>query len=192
MNTPFIKQLEQHGFTPAEIDALILIAKPLELPARHRLVDQEKVTDFIYFVLEGICHAGYITEQGKQFSKEFYWEQDWIIGFEGIIKNQPSPYFIETLALTKLLCLPASSVLQWRNESHPLYMKLLETQLMHKENKERFMLLHTPKERYEIFCQRYPHLRVRLSDYQIAAYLGITHISLSRIKARINEKVNIS
>lgn len=111
-----------------------------------------------------------------------------MIGFEGIIKSQPSPYFIETLTSAKLLCLPASSVHQWRKESHPLYIKLLETQLMYKENKERFMLLHTPQERYEIFCQLYPHLLTRLSDYQIAAYLGITHISLSRIKARIKEK----
>ncbi len=192
MHTPFIRQLAQHGFTPAEIDALLLIAKPLELPARHMLVDQGEVTNFIYFMLEGICHAAYITEQGKQFSKEFYWEQDWVVGFEEIIKNQPSPYFIETLTSTNLLCLPVSSVHQWRNESHPLYLKLLETQLMHKENKERFMLLNTPEERYEIFCRLYPHLLLRLSDYQIAAYLGITHISLSRIKARIKEKVNIS
>lgn len=188
MIAPLIEQLEQHGFTPAEIDALILIAKPLEFPARHILVVQGKVTDFIYFMLEGICHAAYITEQGKQFSKEFYWEQDWMIGFEGIIKNQTSPYFIETLTPAKLLCLPASSVHQWRKESHPLYIKLLETQLMYKENKERFMLLHPPQERYEIFCQLYPHLLTRLSDYQVAAYLGITHISLSRIKARIKEK----
>lgn len=185
MNSIFIKQLELHEFTALDIDALIRIAKPLALPARHVLVGQGEVADSIYFMLEGICHACYITQQGKQFSKEFYWEQDWIIGFEGIIKSQPSSYLVETLTATNLLCLPISAVQQWRDESHPLYIKLLETQLMYKENKERFMLLHTPEERYDIFCQSFPQLRVRLTEYQIAAYLGITHISLSRIKSRI-------
>ncbi len=188
MSTLFTAQLAQHGFNTADIDALISIAKPLQLPARHILVNQEEVADSLYFVLDGICHACYLTEQGKQFSKEFYWEQDWIIGFEGLIRKQASPYLVETLTPTNLLCLPIASLYQWRDQSHPLYIKLLETQLMYKENKERFMLLHTPEERNEIFCRNYPHLRERLSDYQIAAYLGITHISLSRIKSRIKEK----
>ncbi len=192
MSSIFIEQLALHGFTSAEIVPLISIAKPLQLPARHILVNQEKVADSIYFVLEGLCHACYLTEQGKQFSKEFYWEQDWIIGFEGLICNQASPYLVETLTATKLLCLPIASLQQWREESHPLYIKLLETQLMYKESKERFMLLHTPEKRYKIFCRNFPQLQERLSDYQIAAYLGITHISLSRIKTRLKEKINIS
>lgn len=188
MSTVFTAQLAQHGFNTADIDALISIAKPLQLPARHILVNQGEVADSIYFILEGLCHACYLTEQGKQFSKEFYWEQDWMIGFEGLIRNQTSPYLVETLTASKLLCLPIASLHQWRDAAHPLYIKLLETQLMYKENKERFMLLHTPEERYEIFCLHFPQLQDRLSDYQIAAYLGITHISLSRIKTRLKEK----
>lgn len=188
MSSIFTAQLAQNGFSKTDIDALLSIAKPLQLPARHTLVNQGEIADSIYFVLEGLCHACYVTEQGKQFSKEFYWEQDWIIGFEGLIRNQASPYLLETLTTTSLLCLPVASLHQWRDAAHPLYIKLLENQLMYKENKERFMLLHTPAERYEIFCRNFPHLLLRLSDYQIAAYLGITHISLSRIKARLKEK----
>ncbi|RMZ62145.1 Crp/Fnr family transcriptional regulator, partial [Vibrio anguillarum] len=37
---------------------------------------------------------------------------------------------------------------------------------------------------YQQFCNSYPNLLERLTDYQIAAYLGITPISLSRIKKR--------
>lgn len=181
-------QLSINGFDANEIDNLLSIAKPLELPTRHILVNQGEVADSIYFLIEGLCHACYLTDQGKQFSKEFYWDQDWMIGFESLIKNQPSPYLLETLTPVSLLCLPTQALHSWREESHPLYLKLLETQLMHKENKERFMLLYTPEERYGLFCQHYPDLLARLNDYQVAAYLGITHISLSRIKARIKEK----
>ena len=58
---------------------------------------------------------------------------------------------------------------------------------MHKENKERFMLLYSPEERYQLFCQHYPDLEQRITDSQIAAYLGITAISLSRIKSRLKK-----
>lgn len=51
--------------------------------------------------------------------------------------------------------------------------KMLETQLMNKENKERFMLLYSPEERYQLFCHHYPDLEQRITDSQIAAYLAL-------------------
>ncbi|MDF5627306.1 Crp/Fnr family transcriptional regulator, partial [Vibrio parahaemolyticus] len=44
-----------------------------------------------------------------------------------------------------------------------------------------------PEERYQLFCAHYPDLKQRITDSQIAAYLGITPISLSRIKARLTK-----
>ncbi|MGF1752533.1 Crp/Fnr family transcriptional regulator [Vibrio makurazakiensis] len=186
MHSSFIQQLKSFNFTDNEIESLIDIAKPLELPTRHILVNQGEAPDSFYFIIEGLCHACYLTEEGKQFSKEFYWEQDWVLGFESLIKQQASPYLLETLTPIVLLQLPMSALAEWREESNPLYIKLLETQLMHKENKERFMLLYTPEQRYQLFCEHYPDLESRLNDNQIAAYLGITAISLSRIKSRLN------
>lgn len=82
------------------------------------------------------------------------------------------------------MSLPIETLRKWRENKYSIYLKLLEIQLMYKENKERFMLLYTPEERYLQFCNSYPNLLERLTDYQIAAYLGITPISLSRIKKR--------
>lgn len=186
MHHTLTEQLESFGFTPSQIESLLEIAKPLELPTRHILTNQGEMPDSFYFIVEGLCHACYLTEEGKQFSKEFYWEHDWVIGFESLIKQQPSPYLLETLTPISLFELPMQALTEWRETNNPLYLKLLETQLMHKENKERFMLLYTPEQRYQLFCEHYPDLLQRLNDNQIAAYLGITAISLSRIKSRIN------
>lgn len=180
----FQQQLTSNGFTHQEIEQLEASARFIELPTRHILLQQGEVASEIYFLLEGICHSSYLTEKGKEFSKEFYWEHDWIIGFESLIKQQPSPYLLESLTPCSILSLPIETLRDWRDEKHSIYLKLLETQLMYKENKERFMLLYSPEERYELFCQHYPELLERLNDYQIAAYLGITAISLSRIKKR--------
>ncbi|WP_408687443.1 Crp/Fnr family transcriptional regulator [Vibrio sp. TBV020] len=180
----FQHQLANNGFTPQEIKQLSDTAKFIELPTRHILLHQGEIASEIHFLTEGICHSAYLTDKGKEFSKEFYWENDWIIGFESLIKQQPSPYLLESLTPCSILSLPIETLRQWRKEKHSIYLKLLETQLMYKENKERFMLLYSPEERYELFCQHYPELLERLNDYQVAAYLGITPISLSRIKNR--------
>lgn len=183
-NKTFSQQLADAGFDKQDINQLMDCAKLIELPTRHILLKQGQVAEEIFFLVEGVCHSAYLTDKGKEFSKEFYWEEDWIIGFEGLIKQQASPYLLESLTACVLFSLPIATLRYWRNEQQPIYLKLLETQLMYKENKERFMLLYTPEERYELFCQHYPHLPQRLTDYHIAAYLGITPISLSRIKKR--------
>lgn len=184
MEQQFIQQLAQYGFSTHEIEMILLVAQPLELPTRHILVEQGETSDAFYFVLEGLCHACYLTDSGKQFSKEFYWENDWIIGFESLIKSSASPFLLETLTPVSLYSLPMSTVNEWRTQRHPIYMRLLEAQLLHKEYKERFMLLYTPEERYRFFCQHFPELKERINDYHIAAYLGVTQVSLSRIKSR--------
>lgn len=180
----FQQQLSENGFTSAEIEQLTESAQLIELPTRHILLHQGEVASEIFFLLEGMCHSAYLTDKGKEFSKEFYWENDWIIGFESLINQQPSPYLLESLTQCTVITLPIATLRTWREQKHHVYLKLLETQLMYKENKERFMLLYSPEERYELFCHHYPHLCERLNDYQIAAYLGITPISLSRIKKR--------
>ncbi|PQJ83477.1 Crp/Fnr family transcriptional regulator [Aliivibrio sifiae] len=187
MLNDFINQLQNYNFTAEEIKKLIRSSKLDHLKPKHIIAKQNDNSKSFYFLLEGLCHASYLTEHGKEFSKEFYWEGDWVVGFEGVIDNEKSPYTLETLTSTTLLSLPIDYIQQWRSQSHPFYLKLIETQLVYKERKERFMLLNSPQSRYEIFCNNYPNLRAQLSDYQVAAYLGITHISLSRIKNRIKK-----
>lgn len=134
-----------------------------------------------------LCHACYLTEEGKSFSKEFYWEQDWAIGFESLLREQASPFMLETLSPVQLMGVPIEVLREWRSSGHPLYQRLLETQLLYKEQKERFMLLYRPEQRYQVMCTQFPDLMARLCDHHIAAYLGITPISLSRIKARLRQ-----
>ncbi|PSW59817.1 Crp/Fnr family transcriptional regulator [Photobacterium kishitanii] len=180
--TAFLTQL---GADSATINDVIAVAEPLDLPTRHILLHQGQTQTHCYFLLDGLCHACYLTEQGKQFSKEFYWDQDVIIGFESLINNEPSAFLLETLSASQLIMLPITLFQQWRQQQHPLYQALLERQLLHKEHKERFMLMHTPEQRLQLFSDHFPELVGRITDYQLASYLGITSISLSRIKKRL-------
>ncbi|EOB1206666.1 Crp/Fnr family transcriptional regulator [Photobacterium damselae] len=187
MDTKFRQYLIEHQFDRTEIDNLLASASLLELPTRHILTHQGEHNQSVYFLLEGLCRASYLTADGKEFSKEFYWEHDWIIGFESVILQHPSPYLVESLTPIIVVEIPLAAVQIWRKQGHPIYLKLLENQLIHKEHKERFMLLYSPEQRYLLFCQQFPDLLPRLTDQHIAAYLGITPISLSRIKARLKK-----
>ncbi|WP_318470673.1 Crp/Fnr family transcriptional regulator [Photobacterium leiognathi] len=176
--------LQQFGAEQTTIDETLAHAQILELPTRHILLNQGQQAEQFYFLLDGLCHACYLTESGKQFSKEFYWDQDALIGFEGLITQSSSPFLLETLSASQLIALPITLIETWRAQGLALYINLLERQLVFKENKERFMLMYSPEERYQLFTQSFAELNFKLTDYQIASYLGITPISLSRIKKR--------
>jgi CRP-like cAMP-binding protein len=188
MKTQFIHFLQQQGASADDVDVLTSQAQAMTLPAKTLLAPQGQCLQHFYWLFSGIGHACYITAGGKSFSKEFYWEGDWVIGFEPLVSEQPLPYQQETLSECQLMALPISLLKHWRMRRHPWYTRLLESQLLHKENKERLLLLNNPEQRYVYFCQHYPFLRNRLTDYQIAGYLGITPISLSRIIARLKQR----
>lgn len=65
-------------------------------------------------------------------------------------------------------------------------MALLRLQLGYKERKEAFLLLHSPEERYRELCHTFPHWPARLTQVQLANYIGISPVTLSRIRRRIN------
>ncbi len=188
MQNDIIFALTQNGFSESEASQFIEHGQELELPTRHILCHQGEFNTHIYFILEGLCHASYLTESGMELSKEFYWEHEWMLDLESLVKNQPSGYLLETLTACRLFCLPIETLHHWRANKHSIYLKLLETQLMNKEHKERFILLYSAEERYHLLCTHYPDLEQRITDRQIAAYLDITPISLSRIKSRQGKK----
>ena len=188
MKTALAQYLRDHGADDETINHALTLAEPMELPTRHILLNQGEQPSHAFFLVDGICHACYLTPEGRQFSKEFYWEQELILGFESLLSERPSEFLLETLSASQILTLPLAVIEQWKTDCPGLYMALLERQLLFKEHKERFMLIHTPEERYTLFCGHFPELQAQLADYQIASYLGITATSLSRIRARLSEE----
>lgn len=190
MKSALAQFLQQHDADQATIDQALAAAELMELPTRHILLNQGEYPEYAFFLITGICHACYLTADGHQFSKEFYWDQDVLIGFESLLTDTPSAFLLETLSASQLLAIPMALVAQWRAERNPIYVRLLERQLQFKEHKERFMLIHSPEERLQLFCDSFPALLSRVTNYQIASYLGITPTSLSRIRKRLSQSNN--
>lgn len=58
---------------------------------------------------------------------------------------------------------------------------------LRKEIRERDLLILRPRERYEAFLAAHPDLARRIPLKDLASHLGITAVSLSRIRARLNQ-----
>lgn len=101
---------------------------------------------------------------------------------------QPSAFSIETLEDTVLLCIRYSDwekllegVLCWNIVAR----KVIEKIYIMKQLRERELLLEDAESRYLHFMEQYPSLHQRLKQHYIASYLGISPVSLSRIRKKM-------
>lgn len=143
---------------------------------------------YLYLVKTGLLRAVFITDEGKEYSKEFYWEQDVIFGMRSMLDNQPLPYSVISVEPCSLIQIPlkvyrelVSTCAAWKD----YHIQQVETHLLYKEIKEELLLLHSNEQKVRRVYQLFPDLIKRVPATLIASYLGLTPVSLSRIKKRL-------
>lgn len=137
-----------------------------------------------FYVEQGIARACHYTRDGQERCKEFYFEGELCLLYDSWLTGSPARYQLE--ALTELQVVRVPLALLDEPGFQPVCMALLRQQLGYKEHKEAFLLLHSPEERYRELCHTFPHWPARLTQVQLANYIGISPVTLSRIRRRIN------
>lgn len=127
------------------------------------------------------CHY---ARDGQERCKEFYFEGELCLLYDSWLTGSPARYQLEAVTALQLVRVPLALLDEpaWQ----PVCMALLRQQLCYKERKEAFLLLHSPEERYQELCRTFPHWPARLTQVQLANYIGISPVTLSRIRRRIN------
>jgi CRP-like cAMP-binding protein len=139
------------------------------------------------YVAEGAFREYYADKNGREYNKAFCFKGDFTGSYYDLHLQSPSLAAIEALADSTVVVIEHKKYQKlvqadtfWLRVSHALAHNLL----MKKFEKELQLLTLTAAERYELLQQRYPELEQLVPAYHIASYLGITPISLSRIRAR--------
>jgi CRP-like cAMP-binding protein len=139
----------------------------------------------MYLIVKGLTRSYFIDPKGNEFNKIFLAELDIASAYVELLNNIPSRLNIQALEETHVLVLKFKDV-QKLYERHPCWnevgRKIAENFFMVKEQREYEFLLLEARERYQNFLKTYSHLTERIPQYHIAAYLGITPVSLSRLK----------
>jgi CRP-like cAMP-binding protein len=141
------------------------------------------------FLSEGLFRYLYIDTKGTEYTKNFIPENNFVLAYSAMILQQPSKMYIEALEDSTLYDIDYSHWLKLK-EGHPCWniflVKLLEHAFMIKEKRERELLLLGAEQRYRIFQTEFPSLETRIKQHLIASYLGISPVSLSRLKRKTN------
>jgi CRP-like cAMP-binding protein len=145
----------------------------------------------IGIVISGILRLYYVDAEGNEYSKSFCAENSFVAAYSALLLQQPSRLFIQALEDTKLLVADYAAF-RSLSETHPCWQtlncKIAELLFIKKEKRESALLLDDATTRYLSFQAEYPGLETRIKQHHIASYLGITPVSLSRIRAQLRSR----
>ncbi|MFS0985515.1 Crp/Fnr family transcriptional regulator [Enterococcus durans] len=157
------------------------------VPENTTLLYEGDVADKIYFIKKGALRL-WNNDDGKDITFQFFFEGQIVASYESFHLGKPSIFTIETIENTDLL------VLEKRKLEHLLAESPDLIYLMMNQLSERFIayteyflsrIKESPEKRYISLLEKRPELVRRVPDHYIASFLGITPVSLSRIKKRI-------
>lgn len=140
----------------------------------------------LIFVGQGLLRFYYLAADGKENNKAFIAENQFAGPLASAALGLPIYYGIEALEDTTYLVAQFSDFTNLYDQDavfERLGRKLAELLLVRKELRTRSLLEKTAGERYTDFLEEHPDLVQRVPQYHLASYLGVTEVSLSRLKS---------
>ncbi len=138
----------------------------------------------LYFIEKGFVRSYFVDPDGKEFIKAFFKDGEVAGPYTEMLLNEATQVSIEALEDLRVFSFDFF-VLQklytkniWFSE---IGRKICEQYIIVKEQRIFEFLHFDAAERYKRFIADNPELIKRLPQYQIAAYLGISPVSLSRL-----------
>ncbi len=168
-------------------------AKAQQFGRGNHVFRQGEADRSLYFVKSGFLKAYYLTESGGEQIKSFI-DQGKVIGsLTAAAAGEPNTFSLVCLEDCTLMRFPFDALREQAAHTPALsemVTGLLLELAMKKERREYEFLCLSAEERYRRLLARMPELTSRVTQQDIALYLGITPVALSRIKKRVAEQAS--
>ncbi|MDN8554214.1 Crp/Fnr family transcriptional regulator [Citrobacter werkmanii] len=154
-------------------------------PAGSWLLRQGEAQSKIHLLHHGVARAVYHANNGVERVKEFYFAGEYCFLYLNWLTKTPADYSLQMITAGETS--EISLALLDAPENQDIKTQLLIQQLIYKEKKEQMLLLNTPEQRYRYVQTHFPDWESQLTQRDLANYIGINPVSLSRIRQRLNK-----
>ncbi|MES2762763.1 MAG: Crp/Fnr family transcriptional regulator [Bacteroidota bacterium] len=150
-----------------------------------------EVCGFSFFVEKGLLRSYTMDDSGKEHIIQFA-PENWIVSDRSSAYfNQPSDFFIDTVEDSEIVYLDktfADKASELSSQYRQFNERSLHNHIRHIQKRVSLLLGATAEQRYMDFIKLYPDLMLRVPQWMIASYLGITPESLSRVRKELAKK----
>jgi len=177
------------SLSSAEWGDILPYFKLVNIAKSDFLIREGQTSSDIYFINSGLFRIFYLKD-GIETSRYFASENEFATTLTSFLTQQPSFENMQALENSSLLKLHFDS-LQLIYKRHPVwesfFRQLLQEAYLGMAKRIESFITKSAEERYSDFIKLNPHLLQRVPQQYIATYLGITPVSLSRIRGQISK-----
>lgn len=170
---------------------LASVFKVREVAAGEHLLRPGDEDYELMFVGQGLLRIYYLDPEGRESNKAFPAEGGFAGPLATALLGRPSRYGIQALEDSRLLAARYGDYFELL-DSHPVFdrmgRRIVEWVLGQRELREQSLLQRSATERYLELREQHPGLVERVPQYHVASYLGVTEVTLSRIKTGLLDK----
>lgn len=175
-------------FPDAELAKTRRAFRPVAVPRGALLTRAGEWPDRVAFIVAGLVRLVYAAADGTERTYGFRAENQLVCAYSAVLRGERAEVSIEALEPCSLLVTSRAAFDElaaghrcWQE----LIARLTEELYLQQEARQRELLLEDAATRYRSFVTARPGLAQRLTQAQIASYVGVTPVALSRIRARL-------
>lgn len=161
-------------------------AEHLSVPSKSLLLEEGRIADRLYLIRKG-CLRLFFCDEGRDITFQFFFEGDAVASFDSLYRRTPSLFSLESIEPAEVSAIRRDDFFALA-EQYPALRKACEEKLAERFHVYQQLFLSrirdTPQQRYEELLREHPDIIRRVPQHYIASYLGITPVSLSRIRNR--------
>ncbi|CAG5012592.1 hypothetical protein DYBT9275_05207 [Dyadobacter sp. CECT 9275] len=179
-----IEKINSFGLDESLVPLLSSLLIKAEYPKGHVLIREGRNERSLYFLETGIARA-FSNKEEKEVTFWFGKEGDVLLSLKSYFANEPGYESIELLEKAVVYQLSHQLLARLYDTNVQLAnwgRKFAEYELILAEERHISRHFKTASERYDDFMIRFPGLINRVKLSHVASYLGISQVSLSRIR----------
>jgi len=156
-------------------------------PEEYIFKTGQQITD-VYFVLKGIGRYFYCDDKGKEMNKSLVRAGGAFTSISSVVEGAPSPFYAQALIQCEIAKVNYEALVEIARKNSrwgDFVRHAFERLVIKKEKREAGLLMLTAKERYLEFLEEFGDDSHKIALRHVAMYLGITDVSLSRIRREL-------
>jgi len=188
--TPLIDHLNSFlPLTEEETSELQKRVSQKTVKRRQFILSAGEVCKHYNFIVEGCFKMYKVDDTAKEHNLHFAVENQWITDIGSFHSEQPSQLYIEAVEPSIVLQISKGDLIFFYEHNikfNRIFRVMVEDEFVRLQNRLLQTISTTAEQRYLEFIEQYPDLFNRISNVQVASYLGITPEFLSNIRKKLS------
>jgi CRP/FNR family transcriptional regulator len=151
------------------------------------IIQERKVCKHLYFVEKGCLRMYFINQKGVEQITQFAIDGWWISDYQSFMNNTPSDYYIQTIEESTIAFISNQNLDKLLLELPHLekyFGIIMQKALAVAQHRSKLLYEMSKEEFYFHFSTSFPEFMLRVPQYMIASYLGLTPEYLSELRKK--------